>query len=291
MNKTMLRTMFAAGVSVAFAAVVHAEEAKAPAEIEEESSDNGVWASATVDVMSKYIWRGTICNDRPCWQPCVSLGYNTEDFGGLYASVWSTMDFTHHVNDFGGCSRRHCGMQELDYYLGYTKSFGDLDLELGHWFYTYPNDNGTDYNEIYFNTYYNNPIVTPGFEMYWAYQDTSELDPTFYFNFVAKHDFSFFDDKLTITPKASLGFGDSEFIKTYVTDWKGTGADGNGAQMTDQTTSLVVSYAVTSYFSIGASINYTWVPSHTLRSERWMTYGHDGRDQIVWGGVSMSLSF
>lgn len=280
----------AVGVAVLFAAsCVFAEETN---QLEKTDSPlGGFWVSANVDVYSKYMWRGTILNDRPCWQPSASIGYNTDDFGGIYLNVWSSMDLTHKVNTLGVGNRRHCGMQELDYYIGYTKSFGDLDLEFGHWFYTYPNDNAANYNELYLNLAYNTKVITPGCEIWWQYQDNASYDSAFYFNFYAKHDFKYFEDALTITPKASLGFADSPFVRQYVTDWRGVGADGNGAQITDQTTSLAVSYAITENLTIGANVNYTWVPSATLRSERWMTYGHDSRNQVVWGGVSVALSF
>ena len=248
-------------------------------------------ASFSVDVMSKYLWRGTIMNDNPCWQPNVTFGISDESWGGIYAGVWSSLDMTHKRNNIGGVSQRKGGMQELDFYAGYAKSVGNFDFDFAHWWYTYPNDNFSQYNELYGSISYNNEILVPGAEVWWAYQNKSSFDEYCYFNFYVRRAFTLLDDKLTVTPKASLGFSDSAFTRSYVVDWRGVGANGNGVQMTDQTLSPRMDYAITANLSVAAHINYTWIPSHTLRHERWMTYGHDSRSQIVWGGIGVTMSF
>ena len=54
---------------------------------------------------------------------------------------------------------------------------------------------------------------------------------------------------------------------------------------------LSASYEVNEHFSIGAKINYTWTPSHTLRHARYMSWGEDNAHMLVWGGVFATLSF
>ena len=44
--------------------------------------DGGFSVEASMDVLSDYVWRGTICNGNPVWQPSVTLGYDAGDFGG-----------------------------------------------------------------------------------------------------------------------------------------------------------------------------------------------------------------
>lgn len=274
------------------AAVAEQKHADRVEELEAPRWYDGIWFSANVDFNSHYVWRGTIMNDNPCWQPGAYLGYTHEDYGGLYLGVWTSMDLTHRVNEIGCGSRHYCGMSELDYLIAYTKSFGDFDFELQHWFYTYPNDNFANYNELVFITRYNNDYVTPGAEVWWAYYSTnSDFDPCFWFNFFLLHDFKFFNEKLVITPRASLSFGDAAHQRDFVVDYAGTGADGSGAQLTDQTTTLRVAYNITKYLSVTAHIDFTWVPSKVLREERWMTYGYDDRVCQLWGGVGVALSF
>ncbi len=61
-----------------------------------------------------------------------------------------------------------------------------------------------------------------------------------------------------------------------------------GTELTDQTVGLSASYAVTDWLSLGAQVNYTWVPSHTLRK---LDYMGMGKDEICWGGVNATVTF
>ena len=90
---------------------------------------------------------------------------------------------------------------------------------------------------------------------------------------------------LKITPKALLGVGNVAFVQNN------TGIRDAETAMADQTLSLSASYEVNEHFSIGAKINYTWTPSHTLRHARYMSWGEDNAHMLVWGGVFATLSF
>ena len=242
-----------------------AEEEKSPLSVE-----------ASVDVLSDYIWRGMISNDNPVWQPSVTVGFDAGDFGSLGLNVWQTYDLTHKRGTATN-SRRAGGLQEIDYTLTYGLSLGDFDLELGHVFYTFPDNNGHSDQEVYASVAYNNDFVTPSAAAYWNYSDSAGNDTSYvYFTLGLSHDFEV-AESLTLSPGASLGFGDHAM----------TGSEG-GTELTDSTVGLSASYAVTDNFSLGAQLNYTWTPSHTLRHEGWM--GED-KDQILWGGVSAKLSF
>ena len=47
----------------------------------EKTESGGLTVEASVDVLSDYIWRGTICNGNPVWQPSATIGYDAGDFG------------------------------------------------------------------------------------------------------------------------------------------------------------------------------------------------------------------
>lgn len=274
----------------------------APAPLEEKDDSFGsLWVEAVLDIKSDYMWRGVILNDNPCWQPSVSIGYNTEDYGGLYFNYWASHDLTHKRNrmPYGNNSRMSCGLQEIDYYLGYTKDIGDFSFEVGYYWYTYPNSGKhTNHNagnlgqDLYFGVFYNNDYITPGAEVFWAPSAAHGHDPSIcYFRFSAKHAFKFFDDKLTVTPKTALGMGDHAFTQANIAMYRKDSRDNYGTELTDHTTTLDVSYDVCEHFSIGGSVNYTWVPSRSLRHERWMTGGHDNRNALCWLGVCAKVSF
>ena len=242
----------------------------------EKTESGGLTVEASVDVLSDYIWRGTICNGNPVWQPSATIGYDAGDFGTVSANVWSSFDLTHKRGTATN-SRRSCGAQEIDYTLAYANSLGPVGIEAGHIWYTFPNNNGSSDQDLYATVSYENDIVTPSASAYWNYSDSAGTDVSaVYFSFGLSHDFKPME-ALTLTPKAEIGFGDHAY-----TDSSG------GTELTDQTLGLSASYAITEWLAVGAQINYTWTPSHTLRHEGYMG---EGKHQILWGGVNATISF
>ncbi|MDY5596991.1 MAG: hypothetical protein SPG40_05800 [Kiritimatiellia bacterium] len=279
MNAMKLAVMAA----TASACILHigAQENSAEATVAEESDDSaGVYVEASMDVLSDYLWRGTIYNGNPVWQPSATLGYDTGDFGEFYLNVWQSYDLTHKRGTFTN-SRQACGIQEIDYTLAYAINLYGFDVEVGHIFYTYPKNNGPSDQDLYASIAYENDYVTPSAAAYWNYNSAHGEDPSsVYFTLGLSHDFELFE-VLTLTPSASLGFGDNAWCK-YVTE------ESVGTELTDSTIGLSASYAVTDWLSLGAQINYTWIPSHTLRK---LDYMGDGKDQLVWGGFNATVSF
>ena len=157
--------------SIAVLAVAASFAAAAETNEVESAESSAFFVEASVDVLSDYIWRGKICNGNPVWQPSVTLGYDAGDFGKISANVWASMDLTHRRGTMNA-SRHACGIQELDYTLAYANSFGPVDIEIGHIWYSFPYGNGRSTEELYGTVAYNNPIVTPSFTAYWDYLDT-----------------------------------------------------------------------------------------------------------------------
>lgn len=228
----------------------------------------------SLDVLSDYMWRGMICNDNPVWQPSVTLGFDTGDYGALSASVWSTFDLTH-KRGTATDSRRSCGLQEIDYTAAYSFEFAGIGLEAGHIWYVFPNHNGSSDQDLYATVSYDNPFVTPSASAYYNYSGSAGNDtPCFYYSFGLGRDFAITDD-LTLSPGASISFGDDA--------WTGC-----GCELTDQTVGIAASYSLCEHVSLGAQVNYTWTPSHTLRRSDYMG---EGKDQLCWGGVNVTVSF
>lgn len=90
--------------------------------------------SANVSFASDYVWRGMTQSDGPAIQG----GFDFEAESGFYAGIWgSNVNF----NDGAG--------SELDYYLGYGFSVGDLGIDIGYVAFDYPdNKTGLDFEEI-----------------------------------------------------------------------------------------------------------------------------------------------
>ncbi len=270
--------------------VVTAENEQ-PAELTEDE-ESPLTFEISVDVLSDYVFRGFIYNDNPVWQPGVTIDYETEDFGGFYANIWSSFDLTH-KRGYCSNSRRSCGVQEIDYTLAYYVNLFGFDFEAGHAWYTYPNGNGPSEREIFASVSYENPFITPTFAAYWLYGGVDGTDrSTLYYNASLEHEFEI-GDSFAITPYASLGFGGNAWCHYMVDDERGF-----DTELTDQTVGLKAAYQVTEWMSIGAQINYTWLPSRTLRRGSYMCgngYNDDegtgGKNQLCWGGVNMTFTF
>lgn len=238
-------------------------------------------ASASVDILSDYMWRGVIYSDLPVWQPSVSADLSFGDYGTLGFNLWSSFDATHRRTE-GLNSRKAMGWQENDYTLSYSATVGPVDVSVGHIWYTYPKRYQPTDQELYLTVAYGNDYVTPEFSAYWNYNDTYGNDPAMlYYEAKLSREFELYEG-LTLTPYARIGMGSVGWVQYY------TERPGSNTQLTEQTLGISAAYAITSYLSVGGQINYTWTPSHTLRHDGYMA---DDKDQLVWGGVNFSLSF
>lgn len=248
-------------------------------EPEPELMSNGkspISVELSMDVLSDYMWRGMIGNDNPVWQPSVTLGYDLGDCGSVSANIWSTFDLTHKRGSATN-SRRADGLQEIDYTLSYSVTVAGVGLEAGHIWYAYPNNNGSTDQELYATVSYETDYVTPSASAYWNYSDSAGNDVScVYYQLALKHEFNLESiEGLTITPSASLGFGGNAWTDC-------------GTELSDQTIGVAAAYAITDNVSVGAQLNYTWIPSHALRVNDYMG---EGKDQLLWGGVNVTLSF
>ena len=228
----------------------------------------------SMDILSDYMWRGMICNDNPVWQPSVTIAYDAGDYGALSANIWSSFDLTHKRGTYNN-SRREAGLQEIDYTLSYSIELAGVGFEVGHVWYTYQNNNGATDQDLYATVSYENKYVVPSASVYWNYSDSCGNDVSALYDlFGLSRDFEV-APKLTLTPSASLGFGGNAWTDC-------------GCELTDQTLGISASYALCENVSLGEQVNYTWIPSHTLRRNDYMG---EGKDQICWGGVNVTFSF
>ena len=94
--------------------------------------------SGGLDVVSKYLWRGyDVFDDHAAWQPYAEAGWR-----GFYVGVWGSFSM----------SRGFENLDELDYYIGYGRTFMEgerwqIDGSATYTYYDFPNsdsDTGPD---------------------------------------------------------------------------------------------------------------------------------------------------
>ncbi len=256
-----------------------AEKTAIEATQEEEEDSSGLILSASVDFYSDYVFRGQIWSDTPVWQPSATLGWDFgEDFGAISANVWASMYLTHK-----GSPRRGMGTHEIDYTIQYEKSFGPLALNAGCSWFTYPNQSAAGEHstcELFAGVSYENDIVTPTVTAYWDCFENGATDPSMlYVEGSLEHEFELMEN-LTLTPSVGAGFGDGAYMKYY--------AEVNQDEFADCTLGLDLTYSITENIYISGILNYTWIMSHTLRHNDYM---QNGKDQLLYGGVSVGFEF
>lgn len=272
----MKRLMFGGATALGLMSATFGATADEPQGVDDRT-ESPFSVELSLDVLSDYVWRGTICNDNPVWQPSVTAAYNLKEYGKISGNIWSSLDLTHKRGSATN-SRRACGMQEIDYTLSYEVTLYDIGVELGHIWYTFPNANGSTDQDLYTKLSYETPYVTPSAAFFWNYSDSAGTDASAVYAMVGlEHEFTLtaIDEALTLTPSVSLGFGNNAYTDA-------------GYELTDQTVGLATAYEVIPNLKVGAQINYTWTPSHTLRQNGYMG---EGKDQLVWGGVKLTFSF
>lgn len=232
-------------------------------------------SKTVVGVYSAYVYRGRILCNEPVWQPSETLTLNLpEDLGAVHGLAWSSLYLTP-----GHDPSRFAGMQSLDYIANYTKSLGPVDLDLGHFWYTYPNSDTHSTGELFAGAKYNNAYVTPMAYVWWDYADTGGNDPdTVFAEFALSHAFAL-TDKLSLDVSSGFGVADGAYMRYK--------CGVNSAEFNYFRSGLALSYAVSEQVTVGASLVYWYELSHTVRHS-----GYDCEDdynQILVGGVNVAL--
>ena len=88
-------------------------------------------------LQSAYIWRGMVLNDKPVFQPSLTVSS-----GGFSGSVWANINLTSDRGYRGEAS-------EVDYCLAYTLSGRNLDWTLTYYAYTFPHTSGVSTQEVW----------------------------------------------------------------------------------------------------------------------------------------------
>ncbi len=100
--------------------------------------------SADLTLSSMYLWRGMDISDG---KPAVSSTIQYDHESGFYVGTWFSSEGTpgaaDTISDSAGDtidvdSSSNGGSYEIDAYLGFAKSFGDVGVDLGYAVYMYP---------------------------------------------------------------------------------------------------------------------------------------------------------
>jgi hypothetical protein len=118
-----------------------------------------VSGTASVDVISNYVWRGQKLSNSWVIQPSVGITY-----GGLGANIWANYDSDSKIDEGDG----HGEVTETDVTLNYTHSISRLTLTGGYIYYALSGANDTQ--EIYLSAGYDT-LLKPTLTIYYDFDE------------------------------------------------------------------------------------------------------------------------
>lgn len=218
-----------------------------------------VSGSASVDLMSRYVWRGLTLSESAVVQPSVAITY--EGFG---ASIWGNYDTdTKELN-------------ETDYTLSYAFSVDKFNLAVGYIYYAL--DGIPDTQELYFSVAYDT-LLSPTLAYY---QDIKEGKGGFLIVSIA-HSFEVAKDlNLNLGASASYNF------KNEVMGYDANGNEFSNLYNGEISASLKI--PVFKAAVITPKIAYTF-PLSDDAEEAISGFSVDGKKSAVYGGINLTLSF
>jgi hypothetical protein len=157
--------------------------------------------SVDLSVQSAYIWRGMVLNDKPVFQPSLSL-YE----GPWSASIWSNINLTADHGYDGVAS-------EMDYWLAYTFGGKDVDLTLTYYAYTFPHTTSVSTQEVWANLTFKSLPMAPSLT---AIRDVNAIKG-WYFLLTGSQNLGLLkmrgSDGLVLT--VNVGHGTTEYCRGY----------------------------------------------------------------------------
>ncbi len=211
--------------------------------------------SASVDVMSSYIWRGFELHEDTAVQPSVGITY-----GGFGANLWS--DYNTDTDE----------AVETDLTLNYALSVDKFSIEAGYIYFAL--DDADDTQELYLTVGYD-VILSPSVTVYY---DVEEGDGAFLTASIG-HSYALPKD-------LSLDLGASV---SYNAESKYSIGDYNEFHNADVSASL--SIPVTENISIAPMVAYTFALSDESEAAIEALSADGDKSSFFYGGANITLSF
>ncbi len=221
-------------------------------------------AKLDLSVQSAYVWRGMLLNDKPVFQPSLTVSE-----GGLQGSVWANVNLT---ADHG---YRH-EASEIDYWLAYTLSGSDVDWTVTYYDYTFPHTASLSTQEVWANATLKKLPFSPSLS---AIRDVNAVKG-WYFLLTGSQSLGLLktraSDGLLLT--LNVGYGNKEYCRGYFPELEHESVTDYGVRL-DWPVKVGAG-------TVKLNLQYT---DFTDRSVE--TPGFEGKRLNLSGGVTYSIGF
>lgn len=223
---------------------------------------------AEVGVLTHYVWRGTVLEERPTMQGNVTVSHES----GLFADVWFNNALSESSDMTGEAE-----LNEVDYTFGYASTYENIDYSAGVIVYSFPNDSDADETtELFVTAALNDLIVTPYLELYYDVDDVEGL-----YAKLGVEDEVEISEAMTLTVGASIGYGSKDYTDAY---FPGKQSD----TLIDGVIYAGASYALSEQSAVNCTLAYSALVDEGVNDAADETYG---ADDVVVAGISFSHSF
>ena len=223
--------------------------------------------SASVDVMSNYVWRGQKLSNSWVVQPSVAIAY-----GAFGANIWANYDSDSKIDEGDG----HGEFTETDLTLCYTRSLDKWTFGAGYIYYALNAANDTQ--EVYLSASYDT-LLKPTLTVYYDYDEGQGAF------IVASIGHSL---ELMKSVNLNLGASASYNVNNKVMGFNDKGDDFSNFYNAELSSSLNI--PVMKAVTITPKIAYSFPLSDDAK-EAIKSISDDGKKDIVYGGVNVTLSF
>jgi len=217
--------------------------------------------SATVDVMSQYIWRGQQLSEEVVIQPSVGITY-----GGFGANLWANYDTDLNTSN------------ETDLTLNFTNTVDKFSYDVGYIYYSLEGIDDTQ--EVYLGISFD-VLLSPSATIYW---DFDEGDGA-YLVLSVGHSFE-------LAEKISLDLGASAGVN-FTNEILGFDDDGDDfTNFYDGNVSAALTFALTEHLSVAPMVAYSFPLSDDAEDAlEAIDVTGDMDADVFYGGVNIALSF
>lgn len=237
-------------------------------------AEDKVSGSASVDIVSNYVWRGQKLSDEIAYQPSLDLGYK-----GFGMNIWMNYD------------DKTKEETETDLTLSYSYSYKFIGLEVGYIHYSL--DGVEDTQEVYGGVSLDVPL-NPSVTYYYDY-DVGDggylllaIGESFSVNkMLAKINM---DPTLTIKREVTLNLGASAGINL---DNEVLGFDSNGKKFSDfydGNINASLDIPIIDKISVSPMIAYSFAISNDAETAI-QALSFDQDKEVLYGGIGFSFSF